>query len=769
MGTGDSLDRIATLLDQTHPEITPQVQQASLEFMAQVELAQAVALIRAGAFEQAAVMLHAATEHTTAQGRRTEICNAWLALAKSSNKGPNSTSADSATIETALRQANALDPARATPALARWLDEMGRSTEAATIWHAAIDANPHDVVRYLSLARHYERHSQPERALTTYHELIEACPTQGNYLTVAKRLDELAPALPTDRPERSIRIALVGNATLDHLQSYLKVACFITGLRPQFYQAAFDQYVQEILNTDSQLYEFMPDVVICAIHASRLFPTLHYDASILTIEQRWGEVEAGLALVERLLTTLTANSSAMVLLHNMVAPQHPALGIADLREELGQASLFAHINLRLTELVRTRFQNVYVLDEDRIQATHGKTHATDPRLWYSARIGWSHPMLTGLTKEYLRYLKPYKALGRKCIVLDLDNTLWGGVVGEDGLNGLQLGTEAPGNAFTAFQRELERIWRRGILLAIVSKNNPEDALAVLEHHPDMILKLSHFAAWRIDWASKADNIRAIANELNIGLDSLVFLDDSPVERAIVRAALPQVLTPELPPDPAAYRSILLELDVFDSLTLTAEDRRRNQLYELQRQHREFEQQHQGSGSVEEYLAALKIKVEIAPADPLIEARIAQLTNKTNQFNLTTRRYSEAQIRELQTRGARVYGMRVSDRFGDNGLVGVAIVTPAQGDCWEIDTLLLSCRVMGRGVETALLAFVVDAARKAGVTSLEGRYIPTAKNAPAKRCYPDHGFHMVERTERGDELWRLLLGSAQITPPPWLTL
>jgi FkbH-like protein len=526
-----------------------------------------------------------------------------------------------------------------------------------------------------------------------------------------------------------------------------------------------------MLDPTSGLYQFEPDVLICAVHASRLFPDIHQFPFDLTQEERADAVEAGVRTLENLLDTFTARSPALVLVHNMVVPQHPALGVLDLRDELGQAELFGEINRRLAEVVRTRYRNVYVVDEDRVQSQHGKAQATDARLWLTARMGWSHPVLAGLAKEYLRYLLPLKGLSRKCVVLDLDNTLWGGVIGDDGLSGIQVGAEAPGNAFLAFQRELERLWRRGILLAICSKNNPKTALAVFDEHPDMVLKRSHFSAWRINWEPKPSNMRAIAEELNIGLSSLVFLDDSPIERLAMRTELPQVMTPELPADPAQYRQALLELGVFDGLSFTEEDRSRNQLYAEQRARTELEAEYRSAGtSLQDYLQDLDIIVEIDPINHLTLPRVAQLTSKTNQFNLTTRRYSEAQIDEAVARGWLVYSMRVVDRFGDNGLVAVALLSPQPNHTWEVDTFLMSCRVMGRGVETAFLAHLAAEARDRGGTRLQGWYLPTAANMPVQDLYREHGFMLIHEDGNGNQLWDMdLIDGGALTPPTWLTV
>jgi FkbH-like protein len=715
--------------------------------------------IAAGDLAEAGETLSAAGAPSDARVRG-DVAALWLALARAHGQCE--------AAENALRHASTLDPAHGWPALAQYLQRAKRWSEAVEAWQAAIRADPHEPNAYLSQARAFERLAQPEKALAAYLALIDAAPSARGYLTVATRLEDLDATLPAISERCQVRIALIGNATLDHLASYVRVECFKVGLRPSLYLAPFDQVTQEILNPSSGLYAFAPDVVICAMHASRLFPRVHHNPFDLTVDERRAEVDAGLSAMQALLDVLTERSTALVLVHSMVRPQHPALGTLDWRDELGQNELFADINRRLAEVARVRYRGVYLVDEDCVQSRIGKAGATDPRLWLTARLAWNDNMHRALAHEYLRYIKPYRGLSRKCIVLDLDNTLWGGVVGEDGIEGIQLGADAPGNAFVAFQRELERLWHRGILLALCSKNNLDDALPVFERHPAMVLKREHIAAHRINWQPKATNLRELAAELNIGLDSLVFLDDNPVERAAVRSELPEVLVPELPSDPALYRAALLELDAFESLAVTSEDRQRGKLYAEQAQRREFENAIRGA-SIEDYLAGLNMTVEIEPVNATSLARIAQLTNKTNQFNLTTRRYSEADILAMRDSGVDVLGMRVTDRFGDNGLVGVAILMPNVDGAREVDTLLLSCRVMGRGVETALLAYLADQARQGGASVLRGRFIPTAKNAPSADVYARHGFALMHECSQGTQVWELDVNEGRLTVPAWLTL
>ncbi len=513
-------DLISMLAAIIHDKETP-----DLDLVTGVELSLAGGLMRRGELEKAAGVLSQTAARALSGELKVQVADQLVLIARAMSKSSNRELAEKS--EGVLRLALEVAPGRAAAPLAHYLQRQGRLDEAVELWSEAIHRNPQEAGNYLSLAQLCKRMGRVERALASCLDLVNFAPSAGNTLIVAGLLDELAPLLAEAKPDQTLKVALLGNATLDHLRSYLKVELYRAGLRPDIYIGDFGQYTQEILDPSSGLYSFSPDVVILAIHPSRLFPNLHSFPFDMTVEQRRAEIDAGLETLRSLLATFRQHSPAPVLVHNMVVPQHPALGTLDLRDELGQVAAFQQINLRLADMGRDQFKNVYIVDEDGIQSRYGKAQATDTRMWLTARLAWSDALLRALAREYLRFIRPLKGLSRKCIVLDLDNTLWGGVVGEDGLAGIQIGSEAPGSAYVAFQRELERLWRRGILLAISSKNNPEDALAVFEKHPDMVLKLSHFATHRINWEPKELNIRDIAQELNIGLDSLVFLDDNP--------------------------------------------------------------------------------------------------------------------------------------------------------------------------------------------------------------------------------------------------
>ena len=351
------------------------------------------------------------------------------------------------------------------------------------------------------------------------------------------------------------------------------------------------------------------------------------------------------------------------------------------------------------------------------------------------------------------------------MAVDLDNTLWGGVIGEDGMNGIRLGAEYPGAAFQELQRALLDLSRRGILLAVCSKNNPADAMEALSGHPGMVLQPRDFAAMRINWNDKAQNLREIAAELNIGLDTIAFLDDNPVERQQVREQAPEAIVIHLPEDPMGYAQAVRDCPWFERLTLSEEDLRRGEL--LRGAARARRNWKRSVTSKEDFYRSLEQVAEIAPVNPQTLARVSQLTQKTNQFNLTTRRYTEQQIAEMAASPAwRVWTLRVKDRYADNGLVGVAIAE-LDGEVCEIDSFLMSCRVIGRTVETAFLAHLAADARQQGATVLQGWFLPTKKNAPAREFYRDHGFEAAERTEEG-VLWRLDLHEKEIRTPEWIS-
>ncbi len=583
-------------------------------------------------------------------------------------------------------------------------------------------------------------------------------PTPATAGYVVSRYERLRAHLPL----APCRLAVLRSFTVEPVVPLLRAAAFAGGIDLTVQVGDFNAYAQEMLNGNSGLYGFEPDVVVLAVQTRDVAPDLWERFTGLSPDQAEAAARRCADGFRDWARAFRAHSRAHLIVHNLELPAVPGPGILDGQSEAGQAALIRGINRELCRLAGDH-AGVYVLDYDGLVARQGRARWHDERKWLTMRMPLAADSLVHLAGEWLRFLHPLA--GRVCKVLatDLDNTLWGGVIGEEGMAGIKVGPEHPGAAHQALQRAMLDLYHRGVILAVCSKNNPADALEALQSHPGMLLRPAHFAALRVNWNDKAQSLREIAAELNVGVDAVAFLDDNPVERERVRADLPEVTVIELPEDVAGYAQALRQSPVFERLTLSAEDRERGRHYSGQRQRAEFER---GAASLEDFYRSLQQEAEIAPVTRETLARVAQLTQKTNQFNLTTRRYTEQQIAELAASpGWQVYSLRVKDRFGDNGIVGVAILCRA-GEVCEVDTFLLSCRVIGRTVETAFLSHLVAEARADGGRRLEGWFLPTKKNAPAEGFYAAHGFRRSEQREAGS-LWSLDLEEAHIACPEWI--
>ena len=535
----------------------------------------------------------------------------------------------------------------------------------------------------------------------------------------------------------SRRLAILRSFTVEPVVPLLRAGAFVAGIDLQVHLGEFNAYTQELLDPGSSLYSFAPDIVILAAH--QLDP---------------GELHAWLEVFRK-------HSNAQLILHTPESPGLPRAGLLDGQIEASEWARAQKTNADLRLLAR-QHRNVYILDYDALIARHGRNLWRDERKWLTMRMPITAGCLLPLANEWLRFLHPLTGKIAKVIAVDLDNTLWGGVIGEDGMEGIKVGSEYPGAFFLGVQRALLDFRDRGMLLAVCSKNNPAEALEALETHPEMLLRPKHFSALRINWQDKAQNLREIAEELNVGLDAVAFVDDNPVERQSVRRQAPEVIVIEMPAAAMDFEQTLRLAPVFERLALSEEDARRGEYYAAERDRKQLQQ---AVSSPEEFYRSLQQEVEVAPVSSMTLARVAQLTQKTNQFNLTTRRYSEQEIAAAAA-GTYVYSLRVKDRFDDNGLVGVAILREAEAVC-EIDTLLLSCRVIGRTVETAFLSRLAALARERGAQQLEGWFLPTRKNAPAKDFYQSHGFQKVA-TEGEASKWSLDL-SSPIPCPDWIQL
>jgi len=551
------------------------------------------------------------------------------------------------------------------------------------------------------------------------------------------------------------RWAILRSFTVEPLVPLLRAGAYTAGVALEVFVGEFNAYAQEILDGESPLYKFDPGVAVLAVQTRDVAP------------QIWrgeGDADADgvVARYSSWITAFRSHSNAALIVHSLEVPALPAGGILDAQRAEHQADAVQRINRGLRAMA-TAHRGVYILDYDGLVARHGRARWGDERKWLTVRLPLASESLPHMAAEWLRFLHPLAGKVAKCVAVDLDNTLWGGVIGEDGMAGIRLNAEYPGAAYQALQRALLDLKRRGILLAICSKNNPADAEEALAGHPGMLLKLADFSAVRINWNSKAENLRQISAELNIGLDSVAFLDDNPVERQHICEQAPEAIVVPLPEDPMRYAQAVRDCPWFERLTLSEEDLKRGEFYAAQRERAALERT---VTSKEDFYRSLEQVAELAAVNSQTLARVAQLTQKTNQFNVTTRRYTEQQIADLAAHPDwRVWALRVTDRYADNGLVAVAIAR-LEGQVCEIDTFLMSCRVIGRSVETALLATIAAEARAQGARVLQGWFLPTKKNAPAAGFYRDHGFEEARRDESGT-LWSLDLTLHQVGIPEWI--
>lgn len=561
-------------------------------------------------------------------------------------------------------------------------------------------------------------------------------------------------------PGRPWRVYFLRSFTVEPLVPLLRAGGVLAGLELTVGVGPLGATMQEVLAGESELYRFRPDTVIVAVQTRDIAPRLWED----------GAPGAGLAAVvaevvehyTMLVERFRSFSRADLILHSLEEPVHPSWGVLDGQSPEGQAAAVQEINQGLRRLAG-RWPGVYVLGYDRLVASQGRVHWHDERKWLLVRLPMRADCQPVLANEWLRYLVPLAGRGVKVVVTDLDNTLWGGVLGEDGPDGIQVGLEHPGAHYRALQQTLVDFSRRGLLLAVCSKNDEAEAVGAIDSHPGMLLRSGAFAAKRINWKDKATNLREIARELNVGLEALALVDDSPVECERVRRELPEVTVIELPPEPVGYAAAVRRHPVFERLAVSEEDRVRGELYRAQKERATAQRQF---GTVEEFYESLAQEVVMTRVEPAHEQRVAQLTQKTNQFNLTGRRYSEAEIHELaRRRGTTVFQVAVRDRYGDNGIVGVIVFRHASG-VGVIETMLMSCRVIGRTVETAMMALLLRYGRHLGLQWIEGWFVPTAKNGPAREFYAAHEFALVETGEAGAR-WRLEVANSSLVCPRWM--
>jgi FkbH-like protein len=589
----------------------------------------------------------------------------------------------------------------------------------------------------------------PGSALARLSSLARSRTDYMQTLQVDRLLRQLFEASPACLPE--FRLALVGSCMVEHLLAPLRVAAARRNIMLATHVGDFGQYRQEIMYAGSELYRFTPDFVLIAPERKELIGDIPLGASA---EQVDGAIERAVANLVDLWRVARAQSKATIIQQSIIDTGYPLFGSMDGAVPGSPRALAGKLNRALQQAAGA--EGVLFLDLDAWIENHGRDSWHDRGRWYHAKQLIAPAAAIFFADLVVRLLCASQGRSSKCLVLDLDNTLWGGVIGDDGLNGIVLGQgSGAGEAFVAFQHHIRQLSQRGVILAVCSKNDLEVAQSAFRDHPEMVLRLGDIAVLVANWTDKAANLRQIAAQLNIGTDSLVFFDDNPAEREIVRQNLPEVVVLEVPDDCVDFVRCLAESGYFESTAFTDEDRNRAQQYHANAARGALEAT---STDLDKYLESLGMELVISPFAEVDMPRIVQLTNKTNQFNLTTQRYSLEQMRHFATiPGAVTLSFRLLDRFGDNGLISVIVAVPESSTRLRIDTWLMSCRVLGRQVENAVLNQLVHQAGDLGFTEIVGEYIPTPKNGMVKDLYGRLGFTQFEEIGDGRHCWRLAVG------------
>lgn len=576
--------------------------------------------------------------------------------------------------------------------------------------------------------------------------------TQSTRLArIIRALQEPGRPLP---PLTPMKLGVLANGTIDLVIPALVAGAARHGILLECVTADYGLFAQEALDPRSRIRTARCDAVLLALDY-RAFPFAPSPGDATAAATN---VEAAIAFLNRIREGIAA-CGAVCILQTLAPPAEALFGSMDRSLPGALRHLIEGFNRRLTAGLEGTAD--VLLDVAAIAETVGLAHWHSPSQWNLAKLPFADSCVPLYADHVGRLLGAMRGKARRCLVLDLDNTLWGGVIGDDGLHGIMLAEgDAVGEAYRSVQRLALALRERGIVLAISSKNTEEVARRVFREHPEMLIREEQITVFQANWDDKATNIKAIAGALSLGLDSMVFLDDNPVERGLVRQILPQVAVPELPHDPALYARTLAAAGYFEATAFSDEDRRRVAYYERNARRVALQER---AGDIDSYLTSLDMEITFRPFDLTGRSRIAQLINKSNQFNLTTRRYTEADVAAVaRDPTCATLQVRLADRFGDNGMISVIICRTLPGSTWEIDTWLMSCRVLGRRVEQMVLREILQQAREAGISKVVGVYRPTDRNAMVRDHYAKLGFTQIE--DDGTSRW-MLDTATEIEPAP----
>lgn len=566
-----------------------------------------------------------------------------------------------------------------------------------------------------------------------------------DYVQLVKESRRLDPAACAAR----VKMAILADCSTQHLVPLLKTLFARGGVAAEVLETEFGTIRQQAAADDGPLRAFAPDFILI-LNSPLALREAHagFPGSTEEFVARMQDE------VEGVWDALSTRTQATLIQSNLAVPCDRLFGNFEAKANASLPVAALELNRRLAESARARRQ-VLILDVEHLSSYWGRRRWLDEKMWALAKAFCAMDCLPLVARAVTDVVRACHGGGVKCVVVDLDNTLWGGTIGDDGVQGIQIGHLGGGEAYLTFQRYLLQLKRRGIVLAVCSRNDPKIAVLPFREHAEMALKEEDFAVFVANWANKADNLKSIRDALGIRLDAIAFLDDDPFERNLVRRLLPEVVVPELPAEPADYVKSLAETGLFEAASLSEEDRRRSDMY---REQSRRDAARRSFTSTEDYLRSLNMRLALKRFDAFHLPRIAQLIGRSNQFNLTTRRYSEAECQrfmEDRAGGLPLYAS-LRDDLGDSGLIA-AVVLRYRGADLEIDAWLMSCRVLLRGVEDAMMNAVVSFARAHGFKSVRGLYLPTAKNAMAADFYARYGFARTgERSDGGVE-WALETG------------
>lgn len=558
--------------------------------------------------------------------------------------------------------------------------------------------------------------------------------------------------------ENGVSIAFLRNFTVEGIEPYLKYHCLQAGVKPKISFGGYDTFHQEILDPDSHLYSSPSEIIVLSLVLDQFVPDYclpNWNGNVAIKE------------IESLFSLLMEKTSAIIAVNSFMPPLYADYGITNVADAEGRFFEVARLNQTIRAYVKAQLSRFILIDWERLICRLGEDESLDYRFWYMSKAPFKRAFLESYALELVKVIRALKGKAKKCLVLDCDNTLWGGIIGEDGLDGIKLDPHTyPGNLFYGFQRSVLTLFSRGVLIALCSKNNADDVWDVLDNHPHSLIKRHHLVASRVNWEDKASNIVSLAEELNLGLDSFVFVDDNPAECELIRQLVSEVTIMTVPTKLYTYPLSLMRDGLFDTLTLSQEDRVRSQMYQAESLRKNEACTAQ---SLEHYLASLELKAYIHEANNHEVGRIAQLTQKTNQFNLTTRRYSEIQIASfVNSPEHKVFSLTVSDKFGDSGLTGVLIVRHEDGIAM-IDSFLLSCRILGKELETAFFRYSLKKiSEEWGITSCLAEYVPSKKNSQVSDFWTKMGFKELSDND-GAVRFSLLLDASVYERTPFIMI